>query len=225
MAENNISKELLQKYELGQCTDQELAVVQAWLDNDDWNTLEAPRHEFDHVEPEIWSALVKELDAETPIKDISGGHSKQRSWSSPWAWFTQKGAAAACIALTLAAALALFYYQRNRETANFQAHNTQPTLQWFNKASFDLALGGNSSARLDFQTGTLALRGDIMLKPKRKLTFYDAKTKTSLHFNEGEVYYVSEDPQNNRLIILRKREINFLPPPIQQQIRKQFHLT
>lgn len=70
-----ITKELLERYELGQCTDQEEAFVSDWLandllDEDEVNTDHVDITEENHVKQAIWSDIASHIDQKNPSEKL-----------------------------------------------------------------------------------------------------------------------------------------------------------
>ncbi len=208
-----ISKQLLQRYELGQCSPEEEHIVCQWLDSESWEE-EAfdDTHVKDGVGTELWNNIAPHVDQ--PKEFIV----PQRRWQPAQRWLS----VAALLILTLG--LTWQFYSKNQDD-HVELNNTEAGLKWIREDSFDLALRENSFVNNDLRSDNLLLSGGMMLKPKRNLVLHDRENDMSFDFKEGEVYFISRDPDTSRLIILRQSEILFLPPIIQRQLKQQFHIS
>lgn len=212
----DISKALLEKYELGQCNDEELAAIQKWLECDDWGDLALSEEVKPGVKEGIWADIVGDMDnTSTPVRKLK----RQNSF------FKKYGRVVAVASIVL---LVGGYYSlalQNEKEPNFQASNVEPGIVSFTKDAFDMVLSTNSEASINFEVGSIALTGDIMLRPKRDFVLQDERSNQAFSFKSGEVYFVSDREEQKKLIILSKKEMIFLPPAIQRKIKQQFHIS
>ncbi|KGE12941.1 hypothetical protein [Sphingobacterium deserti] len=242
-----ISKELLERYELGQCTKEEEATVRLWLDADDLMLEESLAIEEDidtTVDPAIASV---EADKDLAIKQqLWQNISSHTLHATP---FTQANDAppprstspralrkqpfqAAQKWLSIAAAVALFLciscwtlFSRNSQAGNFKASNSEQPLMLWEEDGFALTLSQNSSASINLQSENIAVSGDILFTPKRDFVLHDKNGKTDFDFREGQVYYISTHPNTSKLMVFSQKELQYLPPILRKHIRKQFNLT
>lgn len=210
----DISKALLEKYELGQCNDEELAAVQKWLESEDWDDLEFSQEVKPGVKEGMWADIAEVMDS-TPIPKLE----KQNPFLKKYRY----AIAAASIVLLIGGYYSLAL--QKEEESNFQASNIEPGVVSFTKDAFDMVLSTNSEASIDFETGSIVLTGDIMFRPKRDFVLQDERSNQVFNFKSGEVYFVSDREEQKKLIILSKKEMIFLPPAIQRKIKQQFHIS
>lgn len=212
-----ISKELLQRYQLGQCSPEEEHAVRVWLESESWEGQEFESSLVeDQIGEELWQTIAPGDKRIGKSFDIP--NKLNRGWRATRIWTT----VAALLVLSLG--LTWHFHAKNKDYS-FELNNTQSGLKWMRKSCFDLALSENSSTNINMKSGLLMLSGEMMLKPKCDLVLSDRQNNISFDFKEGEVYFVSRDPDTNKLIVLRQAEIFFLPPIIQRQLKKQFHIT
>jgi len=212
-----ITKELLQQYELGQCSPEEERAVRLWLDSDSWEDEVFDESLVkDSLGREIWSKISPPDVVSTKIllPQVSEGG----FWVCIRPWFS------VAALLILSIGLSWFFYA-NKQDYHFESKNTDAGLKWMRKNCFDLALSENSSANINLRSGNLLLSGGMILKPKCDMVLHDRQNNIALDFREGEIYFISRDPDTSRLIVLRRSELSFLPPIIQRQLKKQFHIT
>lgn len=213
----DISKALLEKYELGQCNDQELAAVRAWLDCEDWGDLTLEKEVDEALKEGIWADISSSMETSRPGPSVvlrPGLFTINKYWS---------GVAAAC--LIVIAGVCYWFYSPKEDLTSFQATNVEQGIISFSKDHFDVVLSANSEASIDFESGNISLVGDIMLRPKRDFVLQDGRSNQSFNFKRGEVYFVSEREEQKKLIILSKQEMIFLPPVMQRRIKQQFHIS
>ncbi|WP_437919458.1 hypothetical protein [Sphingobacterium sp. LRF_L2] len=209
-----ISKALLEKYELGLCNDQEIAAVQKWLENDNWDDFPTENASQD-IKNEIWSDLSNYI---SPKAEIAKAKINWRKFLFPV--YTS----AACL-IAFFLLKSLFTINQQSETEFFNKNDSHETLGWLHKKNFDLLLSENSSAQISLKNKSITLSGDIMFKPKQDFTLEDKKTKAIFHFKKGQVYVLSESQTEHKLIVFKENELAFLPPAIQRKLKKQFQIS
>lgn len=201
-----INKELLEKYELGQCTEQERIAVCNWLDNEDWDQLDGS---IDAVKQEDQELIWSNIEAFVDQKQTS----TLRRLLKP----------SLSIAASLLFLIGAYYWfaidspDRINETASF----SQATVK---QQAFEFILGTNSKANIDLASGDFTLTGNVLFKPNKDIILQYGK-QSNLLFKAGETYYLSESKDPNKMIIVRKGEFTFLPAIVQKQIRKQFQIS
>lgn len=203
-----INKELLEKYDLGQCTEQERKLVRDWLDNDDWNEL-AIEDNSEAIPPEQGKAIWNNL--ETFIEK----EEQQKSRIS----FKYIRHIAASILFLLGGYTLLTMLYKNPENSAAHYSSIEKVTR-----PFTLILGKNSQADIDMQSGSLTLSGEILFTPTEDLVLKHGK-QANLFFKAGETYYVVESKETNQIIIVKKDDFTFLPVIVQKQIRKQFQIS
>ncbi|MBL1410763.1 hypothetical protein [Sphingobacterium faecale] len=213
----DISKSLLEKHELGQCNDEELATVQAWLNAEDWGDLDLKKDVDETIKDGMWADISSAVATPSIVQTLI---SPPRISTIKRYWWT---AAAACFIMIIGGYHC--FYQPRKDFTVFQAANAEPSVISFSKDHFDVMLSPNSEANIDFESGNISLTGNIMLRPKRDFVLQDGRSNRSFNFKQGEVYFVSEREEEKKLIILSKREMIFLPPVMQRRIKQQFHIS
>ncbi len=236
--EMKITKELLERYELGQCTEQEATAVSLWLDSTSLSLDGDDEQEADIaddiiedllIEQEMWqhiSAYMQESAAKSNIPERSENSNavKLAKNNDP----TVKFAALIAIAASLLIILGMgwwFYPTTASKEHFFNASNSDKAVMLWEEDSFEFTLSKNSSASINLQSGNMAISGDVLFSPKKDIKLYNKHNNTSLDFRQGEVYFISTDPDTSELIVYSKSQLEYLPPILRKHIRKQFHLT
>lgn len=203
-----INKELLEKYDLGQCTEQERKLVRDWLDNDDWNELAIEDSSEDIPNQHgkaIWNNLESFIETEEQHK--------------PRINFRYIRHVAASILFLLGGCTLLTILYKNSENSAVHYSSIEKVTR-----PFTLILGKNSQADIDMQSGSLTLSGEILFTPTEDLVLKHGQ-QANLLFKAGETYYVAESKETNQIIIVKKDDFTFLPVIVQKQIRKQFQIS
>ncbi|TDS12914.1 hypothetical protein [Sphingobacterium paludis] len=242
-----ISKELLERYELGQCTEQEQATVRLWMDADDLaldeslsvedlgveqdNTTSANQSDAKDrvVKQELWHNISAHMQRPSSAMET------KKAWSSSSVGYRElrkRSFRQAPTWLSIAAAAAVFLCidwwtlsKSNSKSGNFNATNSEQSLMLWEEDGFALTLSQNSSASINLQSENITVSGDVLFTPKRDFVLHDKYGKTDFDFRQGQVYYISTNPNTSKLMVFSKRELQYLPPILQKHIRKQFNLT
>ncbi len=242
-----INKELLERYELGQCTEQEQAIVKLWLDDEDLTLDESLsrddvselKNDLTDAEQEatadlalkqdLWqniSAHMQHADADKqrvnilPSRPSANRALRKAPFRQAKTWLSVAAAAAVFLCLgwwTLV--------NRDNQSNNFNATNSEQTLMLWEEDGFELALSQNSSASINLQSENIAVSGDILFTPKRDFVLHDKHGETDFNFRQGQVYYISTNPNTSKLMVFSQQELQYLPPILRKHIRKQFNLT
>ena len=203
-----INKELLEKYELGQCTDQERKIVLEWLDNDSWDQLdsEASTSEIQQEKGEIlWSNLQGAIQTEQKPKRL---HLVKYS---------------VAIAASLLFVVTTYFLVANCSTIGEYDKVEYSSLEKI-KNPFTLILSKNSQAQINIKTGNFTLTGEILFTPNQDLVLQHGQ-QDNLYFKAGETYYLAERKDSDRILVIKKGDFTFLPAIVQKQIRKQFQIS
>lgn len=203
-----INKELLERYELGQCTDQERKLVLDWLDNEDWDQLateESQAHITNEKGKQIWA------DLDTFIE-------KEEQRKNKFSLKTISSIAATIVFLALGYSLLL------PSSTEQELNNSQYSIVDKVTHPFTLILGEDSHAHINIQTGDFTLTGEVLFTPNQDLTLQYGK-QSNLFFKAGETYYLSESSDSEHIIIVKKEDFTFLPPIVQKQLRKKFQIS
>lgn len=242
-----INKELLERYELGQCTEQEQAIVKLWLDDEDLTLDESLsrddvselKNDLTDAEQEatadlalkqdLWqniSAHMQHADADKqganilPSRPSANRALRKAPFRQAKTWLSVAAAAAVFLCLgwwTLV--------NTDNQSNNFNATNSEQTLMLWEEDGFELALSQNSSASINLQSENIAVSGDILFTPKRDFVLHDKHGETDFNFRQGQVYYISTNPNTSKLMVFSQQELQYLPPILRKHIRKQFNLT
>lgn len=238
--EMKITKELLERYALGQCTELEATAVNLWLespslslDDDDDDELEVyiadDATEDSLIELELWQEISAHMQ-ESATKSHTAERSENNLVFRPTKSNdpTIKFAALIAIAASLMIILGMgwwFYPTTADKEHFFNASNSDKAVMLWEEDSFEFTLSKNSSASINLQSGNMAVSGDVLFSPKKDFKLYDKHNNTSLDFRQGEVYFISTDPDTSELVVYSKSQLEYLPPILRKHIRKQFHLT
>lgn len=208
----DIDKQLLEKYHLGQCTDQEQRLVSAWLSSD-WLELnqsyDLPQAEKDTARQDIWAA-VSAYAADQPQLVMPQRRPRIRRIAS--------------YAAGIAASIALVWWvwpTVPQQTRYDNSGSISPL--WVEQSSFDVLLGEASSATIDLRAEVLQVEGNLIFKPKRDIHIQQPGGRILLR--RGETYIILEGRQRENQFIFPKSEVTFLPPAMQRKLKQQLNIT
>lgn len=223
-----ISKELIEKYHHGRCTDKEKAAVEEWLLSDDadetmeWNSPE----EKAALQSEMWNEIATVLPSsqETPVPKV--GHAIMRSL-----W---KLVVAAC----LLAALGSVLYNRKHESATREVialNNSSGTENKdLHEKQFTLSIAPKSNVALDSKTGIMDFCGAVLINPKEdiELTFQGTcanptQNREKVSLKKGQNYIALNyggNAQTGEVIVVEEGAMVSLPPLVLKQLMQQFNI-
>src|SRR5690606_20407271 len=195
-----INQDMLLKYTAGQCSEGEKLLVEKWLDNDSWDSIDDNRTVAEEVGQTMWNNV-----------SIDTAKTKRIGWLAV--------AAAASIVFLCGISFLYFKYETldSRYFANESFHQTK----LFTEDHYDVFLSGNSNASIDLVNNKLIFSGDFIIKPKRNFTLFDADHNT-LIFKAGREYFISDSPDFDKIVVFQKSDLAFLPSNMQIKIKEQF---
>ncbi|MDR6804333.1 hypothetical protein J2Y45_001602 [Dyadobacter sp. BE34] len=223
-----ISKELIEKYHHGHCTDKEKAAVEDWLLNDDTDeTMEWPSpEEKTALQSEMWNeiAAILPASAETPAPKA-----ERTIMRSLW-----KPAIAAC----LLAVLGSVAYSLKQEPAPQKVISLNNSSGTENKAlhekEFTLSIAPKSNVAINSKTGIMDFCGAVLINPKEdiELTFQGtcanpAQNREKVSLKKGQNYIALNyggNAQTGEVIVVEEGAMASLPPLVLKQLMHQFNI-
>lgn len=223
-----ISKELIEKYHHGRCTDEEKAAVEEWLLSDDADeTMEwSLPEEKAALQSEIWNEIATVLPSsqETPVPQV--GNSIMRPL-----W---KLAVAAC----LLAALGSVLYNSKHESATREvialSNSSGTENKDLHEKEFTLSIAPKSNVALDSKTGTMDFCGAVLINPKEdiELTFQGTcanptQNREKVSLKKGQNYIALNyggNAQTGEVIVVEEGAMVSLPPLVLKQLMQQFNI-
>lgn len=223
-----ISKELIEKYHHGYCTDEEKAAVEEWLLNDDANeTMEwSLPEEKTALQSEMWNEIAAILpsSAEAPAPKV-----ERTIMRSLW-----KPAVAAC----LLALLGSVAYSLKHESATQKVISLNNISGTKNKAlhekEFNLSIAPKSNVAINSKTGIMDFCGVVLINPKEdiELTFQGtcanpAQNREKVSLKKGQNYIALNyggNTQTSEVIVVEEGAMASLPPLVLRQLMHQFNI-
>ncbi|MCX2453848.1 hypothetical protein OQX61_21445 [Pedobacter sp. PLR] len=229
----NISKDLIEKYHRNECSTEERDAVEAWLfSNHTDEGLQLPLGESKAAhKADIWKGIEDILPKEEqehlsvacqPEEIPVGLPATAKLTHNFW-----MGAVAATIVIGLTG-LGVVQLQKNRE-------QTDPALVSVNNTStikvhhlevndYTLAVGTNTSAKIDNLTGVVDLAGSILISPKKDMTLSFEGSPEKIIFKKDQTYIILKGKEGTDQIIVSEKNLMDLPPVLQKQIINEFNI-
>lgn len=223
-----ISKELIEKYHHGRCTDEETAAVEEWLLSDGANeTMEwSLPEEKAALQSEMWNEIATALHSshETPTPKVR--HTILRSLWKP--------AVAAC----LLAALGSVLYSRKHESATrgvIALNNSSGTENKdLHEKEFTLSIAPKSNVALNSKTGIMDFCGAVLINPNEDIELIfqgtcanPTQNREKVSLKKGQNYialnYVG-NAQTGEVIVVEEGAMVSLPPLVLKQLMHQFNI-
>ncbi|MBD1421966.1 hypothetical protein [Sphingobacterium chuzhouense] len=195
-----INQDILHKYTAGQCSEDEKLLVEKWLENDSWDSID----ETNTAPSEIGQTMWVNVSTDT-------GKTKKISW-------LRVTAAASIVVLF---GISLLHFKYDTRDAHSFANESFDQTKFFAADHYDVLLSGNTKANIDLINNKLTFTGDLIIKPKRNFTLLDADQNT-LNFKAGREYFISDSPDFGKIVVFQKSDLAFLPSNMQIKIKEQF---
>lgn len=210
-----ISKELLEKYHLNECTSEERAIVEAWLLSDDTETLELPEWEDKTVhKAEMW----KEISTVLPPAPA-----KNKYFFTETRW---KRAIAACILLPVLVVLVyrLVHYCSHESIPNVIVNNTSSLkVQFVDSRHYNLTVGPKTQANIN--CSVIDFSGSLLISPKEDIELSFKGHSEKISFKRGQTYIVLNSRlQYQKIIVISQKNLMDMPPVLQKQIIHEFNI-
>ncbi len=220
-----ISKELIEKYHHGHCTEEEKAAVEDWLLSDDADeTVEwSLPAEKAAVQSEIWNDIASILPASREIP----------SPKSPIIRSFWKPAVAACLLAVLGSVLYNVQHRGGQEVIALNNISGTENKDLHEK-EFTLSIAPKSNVAINSKTGIMDFCGAVLINPKEdiELTFQGScanptlnKEKVSL--KKGQNYIAlnyGSNAQTGEVIVVEEGAMVSLPPLVLKQLMHQFNI-
>ncbi|MGJ1384873.1 hypothetical protein ACR782_01630 [Sphingobacterium spiritivorum] len=207
-----ISKQLLEKYHLGLCSEEEQELVEQWLENDDLE-IEGdikPVADTERVKVEMWSNIRQDIKQKKNLRIFH-----------PGIW-----AAVAAILIAIIGVRAIFINNQPSLANRFIFDNLSgDQIRNYEEHNYNITLSKKSFARINTETGELDVKGDIMFMPKKDIILNVCDRNHRIKLKSGETYILLDQNKSCQHIVLTKQELTFLSPILQNQLKIQFNIS
>ncbi|HWV29110.1 MAG TPA: hypothetical protein VN038_05635 [Dyadobacter sp.] len=223
-----ISKELIEKYHHGHCTDEEKAAVEDWLLNDDTEeTMEwgLPK-EKTALQSEMWNEIAAILPSSAEAATPKIERTTIRSLWKP------------AVAASLLALLGSVAYSLKYESATQKVISLDNISGTENKAlhekDFTLSIAPKSNVAINSKTGIMDFCGAVLINPKQdiELTFQGtcanpAQNREKVSLKKGQNYIALNyggNAHTGEVIVVEEGAMVSLPPLVLKQLMHQFNI-
>jgi len=217
-----ISNALIEKYHHHQCSAEEREMVEQWLFSvDDENEeLQLPAREDKLLHKQMMWDDIKSVMISTAFQPQPDD--KKRYSTLNW----KSGIAASLLAGIIVLGGYRFYSRHNHPLPLTYITNSS-TVKVKNIAynTYTVSLGPMTKATINNLTGLIDFTGSLLISPKEDVLITFEGSNEQMMFKMGQTYVVlSGKTVNDRIIIVNERNINDLPPVIQQQLLQHFNI-
>lgn len=228
-----ISKELIEKYHLGRCTEEERRAVEDWLFSDD------AEETMQWDSPEQKAALGAEMWTE--ISDVmpAGAGKPLRGSQSALIRSFWKPAVAACL-LAMAGSLIYSLQRPAKEGQVIALNNLSGTENKdLHEKEFSLSIAPKSNVAINSKTGIMDFCGAVLINPKEdiELTIQGSCANPTqniekVSLKKGQNYIAlnyggnaqSGYASSGEVIVVREGAMVSLPPLVLKQLMHQFNI-
>lgn len=231
-----IDKELLEKYHRNQCTSEESDAVEEWLfsaESEEALQLPASESKADH-KMEMWTEIAKVLPvtdqpqvaAEKLLPSKSVPFTQQPVKRKLKIAFWSGAVAASLITGIIITAIYRFNAPEPQAAELVDVKNTSPEkVHHLTSSGYTIAVGTNTSARIDNLTGVVDLSGSILICPKKDVELSFEGNAEKFLFKEGQTYILLKGKDGkDKILIVDRKNLMDLPPLLQKQITHEFNI-
>lgn len=220
-----ISKELIEKYHLGECDLQESKFVEEWLFSEETDLeLQLPVQENKaEIKTQMWEEIQQILPAELPaIKEEPTFILIKSSRIMRW---TRMIAAILVIGLSSLTGYHL-YYTPSDPLGPVSVNNTSLLkVRHIDSRAYCISLAPESTAKINYQTGSIDFSGSIIISPKKDIELSIGGREGKMTFKTGQTYIAMNGKSGyDRFILINQRNLMDLPPVLQKQLMNKFSI-
>jgi len=225
-----IDKEILERYHRNECTAEESDMVEAWLfSSDSDEVLDLPATESKDLHKlEIWNdiATILPLIGQPEQFDHVPVPSPQPLKRKVKMAFWSGAIAASMVTAVLSTVIFQLMNKSPKETEFVNIKNTSPDeIRHLSSSSFTIAVGTNTSARIDNITGAVDLNGSMLICPKKDVELSFNGSNRKITFIKGQTYILLKGKDGkDKILIVDKKNLMDLPPVLQKQITHEFNI-
>jgi len=216
-----ISNTLIEKYHNQQCSAEERGVVEQWLFSVDEESeeLQLPAREDKLLHKQMMWDDIKSVMISPAARQPPD---KKRYSALNW----KNGIAASLLAGLILFGGYSYYSKRNNPLPlTYLTNSSTVKVKNVTYTTYNVSLGPMTKATINNLTGLIDFTGSLLISPKEDLLITFEGSNEQMMFKMGQTYVVlSGKTVNDRIIIVNERNINDLPPVIQQQLLQHFNI-
>lgn len=217
-----VDAQLLERYHLNQCSPEEEQLVEEWLLNTDAAPLVMHSvNRKEQIKADIWRDISSILppEKETPAVIIPK--------VKPSIYYFWKGAIAATLLLGLLGVIAFYMLKPGPQPGQLVAfqNNSSYKVNHISSSSYNLAIGPETSAQIDQESGAIDLSGSMLISPKKDMDLHFEGAAEKMTLKKGQTYIILNSKNGQLgLIVINEKNIVNLPTVIQRKIIRQFDI-
>ncbi|KEQ28495.1 hypothetical protein [Pedobacter antarcticus] len=214
-----ITKELIERYHLDECTAEERTAVEQWL-NDDFFEEEIENKECtlpENLQSDIWEEIRKTIP----------DHTSSTATKTIRLWPKLIAASIALVALSV-----LFFH--NKKTVlpaytsirnSVSVNNNTLNVKHIDDAGYSIAISPGTYANINYRNGLIDFTGSIIICAKRDIELNIKGINKKLKFKGGQTYIalLGKSP-NDHTIVISTQNLMDLPPLLQKQVVNEFRI-
>lgn len=220
-----ISKELIEKYHLGECALQESKFVEEWLFSEETDQeLQLPVQENKaELKTQMWEEIqqifpsglntVKQEPAVILTKSFKLMH---------WAKMI-----AAVLIIGISSLISYHLYYTPQDPLGLISVNNTSLLKvrHIDSRAYCISLAPESTAKINYQTGNIDFSGSIIISPKKDIELSIGGSEGKMTFKTGQTYIAMNGKSGyDRFILINQRNLMDLPPVLQKQLMNKFSI-
>ena len=225
MACMEISKELIEKYHLGECSLQESKFVEEWLFSEETDQeLQLPVQENKtELKTQMWEEIQQIFPSgfntvkEEPVPLLTKT-SKLIHWTKM---------IAAVLVLGLFSLISYNLYYSPQDPLGLVSVNNTSLLKvrHIDSRAYSISLAPESTAKINYQTGSIDFSGSIIISPKKDIELSISGSEGKMTFKTGQTYIAMNGRSGyDRFILINQRNLMDLPPVLQKQLMNKFSI-
>ena len=209
-----VSKELLERYHLNNCSVEECRVIEEWLFNNEVEELRLPENtDKAFIKLEMWKEISTNLPPDSKVNLIK----------SP-SFYMWKGAVAASLFLLISVAIGYFFLSSQPEVVDLN-NSSASHVREVSTGSYTISVGPNTVASINNQMNILDLTGSLLISAKKDVKFAFEGTNKEVSIEKGQTYLLLKTKDGTKeIIIVNTQNLFDLSPVMQRQITAHFDI-
>lgn len=220
-----ISKELIEKYHLGECTLQESKFVEEWLFSEETDQeLQLPVQEN---KAELRTQMWEEIQQIFPsgLNTVKEEPAVILNKSFNLMYWTKMIAAVFVIGLSLLTGYHLYYTPQDPSGLISVNNTSLLKVRHIESRAYCISLAPESTAKINYQTGKIDFSGSIIISPKKDIELSIGGSEGKITFKTGQTYIAMNGKSGyDRFILINQRNLTDLPPVLQKQLMNKFSI-
>jgi hypothetical protein len=220
-----ISKELIEKYHLGECDLQESKFVEEWLFSEETDQeLQLPVQENKvELKTQMWEEIQQFLP--TGLNTVKEEPAVILTKSFKLTQWTKMIAAVLVVGLSSLISYHLYYTPQDPLGLVSVNNTSLLKVRHIDSRAYCISLAPESTAKINYQTGNIDFSGSIIISPKKDIELSIGGSDGKMTFKTGQTYIAMNGKSGyDRFILINQRNLMDLPPVLQKQLMNKFSI-